>query len=131
MESGTSEAVTEGIRVAVRSEHVDERSFPAMSRHFFVYHITIENRSPQPVQLTDRHWVITNGHGDVEEVQGRGVVGVQPTIDPGESFEYASACPLDTPVGSMKGSFRMLREDGTEFEAQIESFALVAPHSLN
>jgi ApaG protein len=75
--------------------------------------------------------VITNGHGDVEEVRGPGVVGVQPLIGPGESFEYASACPLDTPVGSMTGSYRIVRDDGTEFDAQIESFALVAPHALN
>jgi ApaG protein len=131
METGTSEAVTEGIRVAVRSAYVEERSYPAMNRHFFVYHITVENRATQPVKLTSRHWIITNGHGDVEEVQGPGVVGVQPTIRPGEGFQYTSACPLDTPVGSMRGTYRMVREDGTEFDAQIESFTLIAPNSLN
>lgn len=131
MESGTSEAVTEGIRVAVSSSYVEERSYPALNRHFFIYHITVENRSPHTVQLVSRHWIITNGHGDVEEVEGPGVVGVQPSIRPGEEFQYTSACPLDTPVGSMHGSYQMVREDGTEFDAQIEAFTLVAPHSLN
>ncbi len=126
-----SEAVTEGIRVAVRSEYIAERSYPALNRHFFVYHITIENRSPRTVQLISRHWTIANGHGQIEEVRGAGVVGVQPFIRPGEAFQYTSACPLDTPVGSMEGSYQMVREDGTEFDAQIESFTLVAPHSLN
>ena len=126
-----SEAVTEGIRVAVRSEYMQERSYPSLHRHFFVYHITIENRSSQSVQLVSRHWVITNGHGDIEEVQGSGVVGVQPFVRPNEKFQYSSACPLDTPVGSMEGTYRMVRDDGTEFDAQIESFTLVAPNSLN
>lgn len=131
METGTSEAVTEGIRVAVRSAYVEERSYPALNRHFFVYHITIENRSSQAVQLVSRQWVITNGHGEIEEVRGPGVVGVQPRIGPGETFQYSSACPLDTPVGSMRGAYQMIREDGTEFDAQIETFTLVAPNSLN
>lgn len=126
-----SEAVTEGIRVAVRSEYVQERSYPSLHRHFFVYHITIENRSSHTVQLLSRHWVVSNGHGDTEEVRGAGVVGVQPHIKPGEAFQYTSACPLDTPVGTMEGTYRMAREDGTEFDAQIESFTLVAPNSLN
>lgn len=102
-----------------------------MNRHFFVYHITVENRSSHPVRLISRHWVITNGHGDVEEVEGPGVVGVQPTIKPGEGFQYTSACPLDTPVGSMRGTYQMVRDDGTKFDAEIESFTLVAPNSLN
>lgn len=131
MEAGMSEAVTEGIRVAVRSEYVPERSYPQLHRHFFVYHITIENRSSAPVQLLSRHWVVANGHGNTEEVRGAGVVGVQPFILPGDSFQYTSACPLDTPVGSMEGTYRMAREDGTEFDAQIERFTLVAPNSLN
>jgi ApaG protein len=96
-----------------------------------VYHITIENHGSHEVQLTNRHWVITNGHGQIEEVRGVGVVGVQPRISPGETFHYSSACPLDTPVGSMRGSYRMVKEDGSHFDAQIESFTLVAPHSLN
>ena len=131
MEAGVSEAVTEGIRVAVRSEYVAERSFPSLHRHFFVYHITIENRSSQTVQLVSRHWIIANGHGQIEQVRGPGVVGLQPSIRPGEAFQYTSACPLDTPVGSMEGTYQMVREDGTEFDAQIENFTLVAPHSLN
>ena len=131
METGASEAVTEGIRVAVRSEYVAERSYPSLNRHFFVYHITIENRSARTVQLMSRHWVIANGHGETEEVRGPGVVGVQPTMAPGESFQYTSACPLTTPVGSMRGRYQMVRDDGTEFDAEIETFTLIAPNSLN
>lgn len=131
METGTSEAVTEGIRVAVQSTYVEERSYPHLNRHFFVYQITIENNSSHSVHLVSRHWVITNGHGETEEVKGAGVVGVQPDIGPGESFQYTSACPLDTPVGTMRGSYQMVRDDGTEFDAQIEAFTLIAPNSLN
>ncbi len=123
--------MTEGIRVSVQSAYVEERSHPALNRHFFVYTVTIENDAHHAVKLLRRHWVVQNGHGQVEEVRGPGVVGVQPRIGPGERFEYTSACPLDTPVGSMHGSYRMVRDDGTEFDAQIESFTLIAPNSLN
>lgn len=131
MEPGKSEAETEGIHVSVRSEYVPERSHPALNRHFFVYHIAIENRSGRTVTLQSRHWVITNGRGEVEEVRGPGVVGQQPRLLPGETFRYASACPLDTPVGSMRGTYRMVRDDGAEFDARIDTFVLAAPHALN
>lgn len=131
MDVGTSEAVTEGIRVVVNSTYVEERSHPQFNRHFFVYHITIENRSAQGVRLVSRYWHITNGHGECEEVRGPGVVGVQPHLRPGESFQYTSACSLPTPVGSMRGTYRMVRDDGTEFDAQIESFTLLASSALN
>lgn len=130
-ERGTSEAKTEGVVVRVRSAYVPERSSDLVPRHFFVYHITIANESDESVQLVSRHWIITDGKGDVEEVKGLGVVGKQPTLEPGEQFQYSSFCPLPTTIGSMEGWYKMQREDGSEFDARVETFTLAAPYAIN
>ncbi len=127
----TSEAVTRGVRVQVRAEYVPERSRPQEGMWFFAYHICITNEGNETVQLLHRHWIITNAHGEVEEVRGPGVVGVQPLLGPGESFEYTSFCPLNTPFGSMRGTYEMVTDSGETFEAVIAPFALVEPHSLH
>ena len=121
----TSEAVTQQIRVQVRSEYVPGRSKPDSQLWFFAYHITIENLGERTVQLLNRHWVITDGEGKVQEVRGPGVVGEQPTLPPGESFSYISACPLPTPVGTMHGSYEMTTEEGELFDVEIAPFTLL------
>jgi len=122
-----SEATTRGVVVVVRSGYVPEHSQPAHSRWFFSYRIRISNRGPSPVQLLNRHWVITDAHGRVEEVRGPGVVGEQPRLAPGESFEYTSFCPLTTPFGTMEGSYEMVTEDGERFRAKIGRFTVTTP----
>jgi len=124
-----SEATTRGVVVVVRSGYVPEHSQPAHSRWFFSYRIRISNRGPSPVQLLNRHWVITDAHGRVEEVRGPGVVGEQPRLAPGESFEYTSFCPLTTPFGTMEGSYEMVTEDGERFRAKIGRFTLSEPRN--
>lgn len=119
-----SNSVTRGIKVEVTSEYLPERSNPERCVYFFVYHVTITNDSDEKVQLVSRHWIITNGTGRKEEVQGPGVVGEQPSLEPGESFDYTSFCPLDTPFGMMHGTYQMVTEEGEEFDAQIAPFAL-------
>ena len=114
-----SEAITKGIRIQVHSQYLPERSSPSDCEWFFVYKIQISNESEHEVQLLSRHWYITDGTGRVEEVQGDGVVGKQPKIEPGASFEYASGCPLTTPFGSMYGTYHMQSKAGTSFEAEI------------
>ncbi len=127
----TSEAITDGVRVSVRSQYVAERSRPHLQEYFFVYTITIENRSDQRVQLLSRHWIITDAEGKQEEVRGPGVVGEQPVLDPGQSFEYTSACPLPTPFGSMRGTYQMVRADESLFDAEIAPFRLAQPYAMN
>jgi ApaG protein len=126
-----SSAVTHGIRVAVQSEFRADRSDPATGRWIYTYTVRIANEGGAPAQLVARHWVITDAHGDREEVVGDGVVGQQPTLEPGEHFDYTSFCVLKTPHGSMRGTYRMVREDGTTFDAEIAPFPLVAPGRLN
>ena len=115
----------------VRSEYRPERSNPGQSQYFFAYHIRIANEGDHAVQLLSRHWVITDALGQVEEVRGPGVVGEQPVLAPGDSFEYSSACPLETPFGSMAGSYRMVTEHGDSFDAEIAPFQLSQPHAIN
>mgnify|MGYP000246465718 CR=1 FL=1 len=126
-----SEATTQGVVITVRSSFVSERSNRLEGRWFFAYRILISNAGSVPVKLLNRHWVITDAHGNVEEVRGPGVVGEQPVITPGKSFEYTSFCPLGTPFGTMEGSYQMLADDGTEFEAEIPTFTLAVPGALN
>jgi ApaG protein len=126
-----SSAVTEGIRVTVRSAFRPERSDPDKSRWLFSYTVRIENEGDRPVQLVARHWIITDATGGKEEVVGDGVVGHQPRLEPGQHFEYTSFCVLGTPHGSMKGSYRMLRDDGSTFEARIAAFPLLVPGIVN
>jgi ApaG protein len=126
-----SEATTRGVVVVVRSSYVPERSQPAHSRWFFSYRIRISNRGSIPIQLLNRHWVITDAHDRVEEVRGPGVVGEQPRLAPGESFEYTSFCPLATPFGTMEGSYEMITEEGERFWAKIGRFTLSEPLAVN
>jgi len=126
-----STAVTEGIRVEVQSAFRPDRSDPSAGRWLFAYTIKIRNEGAATAQLVSRHWIITDANGEREEVQGDGVVGHQPRLEPGESFEYTSFCILKTPHGSMRGSYRMVREDGDSFDAAIAPFPLVVPGSLN
>jgi ApaG protein len=126
-----STATTRGVKVTVRSSYVSERSQPAAGRWFFAYRIRITNRGDVPVRLLNRHWVITDAHGEVEEVRGPGVVGEQPTLAPGESFEYTSFCPLQTPFGTMEGGYEMVTADGERFWAKIGLFTLSEPLAVN
>ena len=126
-----SEALTRGIRVKVESEFIPERSDPQNGEFFFAYHVTIENRGDEPVRLLSRHWVITDGMGKEQEVRGPGVVGKQPRLAPGETFQYSSACPLTTQIGSMYGSYQMVTDGGETFDAEIAPFTLAIPGALN
>jgi ApaG protein len=127
----TSEALTQGVRVEVRARYSAEHSDPQAGRWFFLYTIRLKNEGSHKVQLLSRHWVISDGTGHAEEVRGPGVVGEQPELAPGEDFEYTSGCPLPTPFGSMQGSYEMLREDGSTFEAAIAEFTLRQPSALH
>lgn len=122
-------AVTRDIRVRVAVSYLAEQSNPQLNRWFWSYHIRIENASDLSVQLLSRSWRIVDGRGATHEVHGEGVVGETPLIAPGGSFDYVSGCPLDTPTGSMSGSYRMVDEDGSLFDIDIPRFALVAPTS--
>jgi ApaG protein len=119
------------IEVAVATEYMPEQSDPGEERYFFAYHITVTNKGSAAAQLVSRHWIITDANGKVEEVRGLGVVGHQPLLQPGESFEYTSGCPLATPVGTMQGSYQMVAEDGERFEAPIPEFVLAMPRTLH
>jgi ApaG protein len=123
----TSEAVTRGIRVSVVSEYAPGRSSPQDRQWLFLYTITISNESTETVQLISRHWIITNGAGEVEEVKGPGVVGEQPVLAPNESFTYTSGCPLTTPFGMMEGTYDMVSATGEAFPARIAPFTLSEP----
>lgn len=127
----TSNAITQGIRVSVTSTYVPAQSSPTAHRYVFAYTIRIANEGAEPAQLKSRHWVITDGRGRVEEVRGPGVVGEQPTLGPGEEYEYTSGCVLETPRGSMRGTYQMLRPSGARFDAEIAEFKLAMPETLN
>lgn len=126
-----SNAVTNGIRVEVESTYVPERSVPEQQYFFFAYHITISNEGDEPAQLLAREWTITDADGNQERVRGPGVIGEQPTLAPGDSFEYTSFCPLRTSMGSMEGTYTMERPSGEKFEAAIAPFTLAVPHVVN
>ena len=126
-----SSALTEGVRVDVESRYVPEQSSPERGRYFFAYTVRISNDGSMPVQLLSRHWIISDARGRIEHVRGPGVVGQQPTLKPGEEFRYTSACPLNTPVGTMHGSFQMVPDGGEAFDAKIEPFRLARPGVLN
>ncbi len=119
------------IAVSVETQFVDDQSDPAEDRYVFSYTITIRNQGSQTARLLTRHWVITDANGKVQEVRGRGVVGEQPRLEPGEAFRYTSAAMLETPVGSMRGSYGMLAEDGGRFDAEIPQFILSMPRTLH
>ena len=120
-------ATTKGISVRVSISYLAEQSAPASGRWFWSYHVRIENGSKRSVQLLSRSWHILDGRGTLHEVRGEGVVGEMPLIAPGASFDYVSGCPLNTPTGSMSGSYHMIDEDGTAFDVAIPRFALIGP----
>jgi ApaG protein len=126
-----SEAVTNGIVVRVKSEYMAERSAPGARRYAFAYTVEISNQGTETAQLRSRHWVITDATGEVQEVKGEGVVGAQPVLAPGESFEYTSWCVIATSTGSMRGSYQMVSSRGQPFDAEVAEFRLAMPHSLN
>ncbi|HUL90925.1 MAG TPA: Co2+/Mg2+ efflux protein ApaG [Burkholderiales bacterium] len=119
------------VAVSSRTEYVPEQSDEGHSRFVFAYTITIRNNGSIPAQLVSRHWIITDGRDQVQEVRGLGVVGAQPLIKPGERYEYTSGTAIATPVGTMKGSYQMVAEDGTHFDAQIPEFTLSVPRVLH
>ena len=117
--------------VVVRPRFVPEHSSPDEDKFLFAYTVTIRNTGEVTAQLISRHWIITDANNKTEEVQGLGVVGEQPVLQPGEAFEYTSGCPIATPVGSMRGSYQCVAEDGTKFEAPIAEFLLAMPRTLH
>jgi ApaG protein len=126
-----STATTDGIEVSVASEFRPDRSTPAQGRYLFTYTVRIVNVGSSPARLVSRHWIITDARGEREEVRGEGVIGQQPHLAPGQSFQYTSFCVLRTPLGQMLGTYTMSRDDGTRFEAAIAPFALAVPAALN
>ena len=120
-------AETRGVIVRVAVSFLPEQSEPERGRWFWAYHIRLENAGTMAVQLLTRHWVITDGRGARHSVEGEGVIGEQPLLAPGESFDYVSGCPLSTSTGSMLGSYHMMGEDGSGFDVEIPKFALIAP----
>ena len=123
-------AMTDGIRVQVQSHYLADQSSPRDDRYVFAYTITISNEGARTAQLRTRHWIITDARGAVEEVRGDGVVGEQPRLVPGQSFQYTSGCVLTTPVGTMHGTYRMWRDDGSYFDAVIAPFSLASPAAV-
>ncbi len=119
------------ISVAVQSDYIPEQSQPATNRYVFAYQVRIENQGSEAAQLINRHWIITDANGRAQEVRGAGVVGEQPHLRPGQSYQYASGTVLETPIGSMHGSYEMLADDGTRFDAEIPVFSLAVPNSLH
>ncbi|HAA53992.1 MAG TPA: Co2+/Mg2+ efflux protein ApaG [Myxococcales bacterium] len=122
-----SDVTTRGIRIQVASQFLDEHSKTDEGVWLFSYHVTIENVGEEPAQLINRHWIITDGWDKVEEVKGPGVIGEQPYLTPGESFEYTSYCPLPTPTGTMHGSYEMRLDTGEMFHAEVGTFHLKEP----
>ena len=121
----------DGITITTHSEYISERSNPLKKRFFFAYHIAIQNKGNSPAKLLSRYWHITDAEGNIEEVRGPGVVGHQPRLKQGESFEYTSFCPLKTEFGVMHGKFHMVRDNGQKFDAIIKPFKLAVPFSIN
>jgi ApaG protein len=126
-----SDTTTRGIRVRVAPVFLPERSMPDEGRFFFAYRVRITNTGDETVQLMRRHWLITDGHGHVDEVEGPGVIGETPILPPGTTYEYSSFCPLPTSFGTMQGTYQMRTAQGETFEVQIGQFSLVAPQAVN
>ena len=117
--------------IEVATRFLDEQSVPEEGRFVFAYTVHIRNDGKVPAQLLGRRWLITDGNSNVQEVRGLGVIGEQPLLRPGEEYEYTSGCQLDTPVGVMRGTYQMMAEDGTAFEAEIPAFTLSIPRVLH
>lgn len=124
-------SATRGISIEVTSLYLPDRSSPKDEEYLFAYHVVISNAGSETAKLVSREWVITNADGEEERVKGPGVVGQQPVLPPGGSFEYTSFCPLRTSVGSMHGSYQMVTADGERFDAIIAPFTLAMPNALN
>jgi ApaG protein len=131
MKSVMAESKKYDISIQVRTVYIPEQSDPGADRYVFAYTVTIANEGTASAQLISRHWVITDAENQVQEVRGLGVVGEQPFLRPGESFEYTSGTSLGTPVGTMRGSYQMVSEDGQKFEAEIPEFTLSMPRILH
>ena len=127
----TSEAVTNNVRVEVESQYSAERSQPFQNRWFFHYTVRITNEGDESVQLLSRHWIATDANGQTQEVKGPGVVGEQPVLGPGESFQYTSGWPLKTSAGVLRGTYQMVSEGGAHFDAEIAPFALKEPYTVH
>jgi ApaG protein len=121
-------AITRSIAVSVEPTYLEARSLPGDAQYFWAYRIVIENQGQETVQLISRHWMITNARGEFSEVKGAGVVGEQPVLKPGESHEYTSGVPLDTPSGMMGGAYQMVTENGDRFDIEIPTFSLDVPN---
>lgn len=119
------------IQVAVKTSYLPAQSAPEQNRYVFAYTITITNAGDIPAKLITRHWLITDANNQTHEVRGEGVVGEQPYLVPGMSFEYTSGTVLETPVGVMRGSYQMVADDGTAFDAEIPAFTLSTPRTLH
>jgi ApaG protein len=126
-----STALTNGIMVTVRTQYIPERSSVSGRQYAFAYTVTIANQGDTTARLESRHWIITDAGGRIEEVRGPGVVGMQPRLRPGESFEYTSWCVLATPSGEMRGTYQMITDAGAQFDADIAPFHLGLPQTLN
>ena len=126
-----SEAVTNNVRVEVESQYAPEHSQPFQNQWFFYYTVRITNEGDGTVQLLSRHWIIADATRQTEEVRGPGVVGEQPVLAPGESFQYTSGCPLKTSTGAMHGTYQMVTEDGEHFDVEIAPFALHEPYTVH
>lgn len=122
---------TDGIRVQVKTMFLPDSSAPREGQYLFAYTIRISNVGEETAQLLSRYWIITDADGEVKEVRGPGVVGAQPVLEPGMSYEYTSYCPLKTNVGTMQGSYTMVRPGGELFEAQIAPFTLAVPNAIH
>ena len=120
-------AITRGIAVSVEPSYLEARSSPGSSQYFWAYRVIIENQGRETVQLLNRHWMITNARGELTEVKGPGVVGEQPVLKPGESYEYTSGAPLYTPSGMMGGAYQMESDSGECFDIEIPTFSLDLP----
>lgn len=126
-----TQATTHKIAVEVETTYVEEQSDPDNERYVFAYTVTIRNEGTVAAKLLTRHWLITDANGNTQEVRGEGVVGEQPHLHPNEGFQYTSGTVLDTPVGSMRGSYQMLGDDGIQFDAEIPAFTLSVPRVLH
>ena len=127
----SSPTPTSGIDIKVSTQYLTQQSDPARSSYAFAYTITITNQREQPVRLLSRHWTITDQNNKVEDVRGNGVVGQQPTLAPGQSYQYSSGAVIHTETGDMKGSYTMQCSTGEQFQAAIPLFVLAAPHMLH
>jgi len=131
LHASASEAVTNNVRVEVESRYAPELSQPFQGQWVFHYTVRISNEGDETVQLLSRHWIITDAAGHVEEAKGPGVVGEQPVLSPGETFQYTSRAPLATSTGLMRGTYQMVTEDGTHFDVEIAPFALHEPYTVH